>query len=227
MKKLALAIAATGLSTGVIAGPLDYNYITGSVDINDRDTVDSEVIVGVEGNKRFGAGLFVGGHATYFFTEGTNGEELDHYTVDGEVGYALQIGDQHEVAGALGYFYADFTDVELEIERYEGRLQYSYNCDTGRVYEAEYLYQQDADDSDIDADSVRISVEGGDRNTWRYDVGYTRGLEAETNGLDAEVIFPLTPQDQGELVIGMEYTNADDTDVEGHNFTVGYRWNLD
>lgn len=227
MKKFALVLAAAGLSSTAFAGDLDYNYVTGTLDVNNSEALDSEQIFGVKANKRYDNGLFVGGHGTYFLTEGLNGEDLNHYTVDAEVGYAYAIDEQHEIAGALQYFYADFTDIDREIKRYEGRVHYTYNCETGRQYEAEYIYQQDADDSDNTNDALRLSVEGGDRNTWRYDVGYTRSLEAEANGFDASLIFPLAPQDQGEIVIGMSYSKTDDTNVEAHNYTVGYRWNLD
>lgn len=226
MKKFALALAAAGLSTGVMAGPLDYDYLEASVQVDDKEALDSQQILGVVGNKRFGA-LFVGGQASYFLSEGNNGEQLDHYTADAEVGLALGLGESQEIAAAVGYFYADFTDIDQEIDLIEARLQYTYSCDEGRHYEAEYFYVQDADDSDDNTDAVRLSVEGGDRNTWRYDIGLSRNLDTDVNAIDGKVIFPLTPQDQGELVIGLDFTGDDDNTLADYGYSVGYRWNLD
>lgn len=227
MKKFALALAATSLSTATLAGPLDYNHATATLDINSSESVDSEQVIGAEGNMRLDGGLFFGGATSYFLVENNDGSGNDHYTVAGEAGYALSLGDNQELAAAVGVFYADFTDANTDLTDYTTRIQYTYSCDNGRHYEAEYSYNFAEDDARIDTDALRLSVEGGDRNSWRYDVGFTRQIENEANAVDVSFILPLTPQDQGEIVLGMEYSEADNSDVEGHNFTVGYRWNLD
>lgn len=227
MKKIALALAAASLSTVAAAGSLDYNHASATVEINNRDNVYSEQIFAGEGNMRFDSGLFVGGAASYFLVENNDGSGNDHYTAAGEVGYSMNLSEKHEVAAAVGLSYVDFTDTNTDQSDYTTRLQYTHHCDTGRQLEAEYIYNIAADSNRSDNDALRLSIEGGDRNSWRYDVGYTRQIENEANGLDVSFYIPLTPQDQGEIIVGMNISKTDDTNVSAHNFTVGYRWNLD
>lgn len=227
MKKVAIAIATLGLSSTAFAGQLDYNHVTGSLSVNSADNRDSDIIFGAAANMRQDSGLFFGGSVSNFFAETASGSSNDHFTLAAEVGFAHTLSEQHEVAGGIGISYVDLYDANSDYADYTPRLQYTYSCSEGRQYEVEYNYNIAEDANRADTDALRFSVEGGNRNGYRYDLGFTRALETEVNALDASVIFPLAPQDQGEIVIGLGYSTADNTNVSSYDFNLGYRWNLD
>lgn len=231
MKKIALALAGLSLSSAALADSLDYNHMTGSLAITSADNVDSQRGLSFEGNQRLNSGLFFGGSADYNMIENLNGSDNDSFGAAAEVGIAMGLdliglSESHELAAAIGISYSDFTDANTDQTDYSTRLKYSYNCDNGRQYSAEYSHDFAKESTRNDNDSLRVGVEGGNRNSWRYDVGYTRDIENEANNFDASFIVPLAPQDQGEIVVGMTYGKTD-SNIKSNGFNVGYRWNLD
>lgn len=220
MKKIALALVAAGFSTAAAAGPLDYNHVTGVVNLGFGDANDETDTLATEGNFRLDSGLFFGGSLNYTDANGAT-------TINGsaEAGIALSVL-KGELALAAS---ADYTDPETGDSDTNPtvRAQYTYSCENGRHYEVEYTHTI-LDENGVDDDNALIlSVEGGDRNTWRYEAAFTREIEAETNGIGVNFVFPLAPQDQGEIVVGASNTWADDSNQDGYELQFGYRWNLD
>ncbi|MDD9893559.1 MAG: hypothetical protein OXT49_08660 [Gammaproteobacteria bacterium] len=219
MKKIALALVAAGLSTAAAAGPQDYNYLEGGVSIGFGEANDETKTLSVEGNQRMG-NIFFDGALSYIDADGDKGFALGFAG-----GLALDIAGG-EVAVAAGGIHLEPDEGDSSTYPVVS-ARYTLAGENNRYYDLEYTHILVDDEDGEDENALVLSVEGGDRNTWRYEASFTRFIEEEINGIGVDFIFPLTPQDSGEFVLGATKAWADDSNADSYTLQFGYRLNLD